>query len=62
MYDHYQAIVGKKVYINFYFPRVIVIMSGRNAMKNEINEKQSGLYRFFSRIIKLHYFHIMAKM
>lgn len=43
MYDHYQAIVGKKVYINFYFPRVIVIMSGRNAMKNEINEKQSGL-------------------
>ena len=63
MYDHYQAIVGKKFYINFYFPRVIVIMSGRNAMKNEIiNEKQSGLYRFFSRIIKLHYFHIVAKM
>lgn len=54
MSDLYQAIVGEKFYINFYFSRVIVIMSSRNVMKNEINEKRSGLYRFFSRIIKLH--------
>ena len=39
-----------------------MIMSSRNAMKNEINEKRSGLYRCFSRIIKLYYFHIVAKM
>lgn len=51
MSDLYQAILREKFYINFYFPRVIVIMSSRNVMENEINEKRSGLYRFFSRII-----------